>query len=33
MYEWMKNDTDARHLKTAMTMYAYMNREVEDDEA
>lgn len=33
MYEWMKNTVDTRHLKTAMTMYAYMNREVEDDEA
>lgn len=32
MYEWIKDEKDSRHLKTAMTLYAYMNREVERNE-
>ena len=27
---WIKNEKDRRHLKTAMTLYAYMTREEED---
>lgn len=29
MYEWMNNDKDSIQLKTAINMYAYMEREVE----
>lgn len=29
MYQWIQNEQDSRQLKTAMTLYAYRNREVE----
>lgn len=32
MYEWIKEEKNSRQLKTAMTLYAYMNREEEKDE-
>ena len=27
MYEWIQSEKDCRELKTAMNLYAYMNRE------
>lgn len=30
MYEWVQSEKDCRQLKTAMNIYAYMNREKED---
>ena len=32
MYQWIKNETDCRQLKTAITLYAYLTREKEDTE-
>lgn len=32
MYQWIKSEKDCRQLKTAMTLYAYMNREVANDD-
>lgn len=32
MYEWIRKDEDSRQLKTAMTLYAYMHREGEQNE-
>lgn len=32
VYEWFKEERDSRHLKTAMTMYAYRNRKEEKDD-
>ena len=29
MIKWVQNEDDRRHLKTAITMYAYLNRETE----
>ena len=30
MYRWIRNDNDCRHLKTAIYIYVYMNRERND---
>lgn len=30
MYQWIKNEKDCRHLKTAINLYAYMTREKEE---
>lgn len=30
MYEWVQNDNDSRELKTAINLYAFLNREKED---